>query len=511
MTEGIRRRQTLQQIQSRIKSLGTSDWNIWNMFSTEDNLSIEQFSSRIYALGFEVSQQDIAILWRAVGITSNTMTYNDFIRFLQYQGSESNNNLNLSLNDRLRSNAREFLNKFLESDQNASGLVTYRIFNEIGDYFSIPKSEIQDMIDRYDDEGTGYIKYFKLISDICYSKNDIPTPKFSAPPLEIPPSPHRINDDLQRNQNSSPNKSRRSTYDPTPTSSPYRQYSSERNDSFEYSPERRSEDYSPNSVHSPYRDFPSANSSPNMSPSGRRLDPSIFGQFSPKSPSSPSFGGRDKLDPSIFGQYSPKSPSSPSSGGRGKLDPSIFGEKPVIMTSEQPEFNADECTNCERLNNLPPKELVKIISQQVSKFFRGGKQAFSKWRGKSEYLDVEDIRNGIARDTNILVQRRDLQEIIKIYGGPFNLSSFVRMLSDGSSYSESRNRDVTEGEAAISRIASQIRNDSWEDVVIRARNAQEMCRGFKEIGMRVSESDIQNLMQKLGRSGFINAIRSKLD
>lgn len=519
MTEGVRRRQTLHQIQSRLMSLGNSNWNRWSMFSTEQNLSIDMFCSRINALGFEVSAQDMVTLWRAVGITKNEMDYNEFIRFMQANVSQ---NSQKSLNDLFGTDTRIVLNKFIDADQSVSGYVSFRAFTEICNYFSIPKSEILDLSSKYDEENTGYVKYFKLLADLSYSKEEIPTPKFNAPNLVIPKSDY--NDESFNEYSSSPSaRNRRQNYDSQENSSPYRGYSPDRRSqtysadyspdrkSYDYSPERRSFDYSPSAQN---YSSPLPAQSPS-SPGGRRLDPSIFGQYSPRSPPtplSPSVGGRGKLDPAIFGQYSPKSPSSPSSGGRGRLDPSIFGEKPVILYSEQEKFNADECPNCEQIRGLSPDELLSFISKQVSKYFKGGKSAFSRWRGGGDYLDVESLRNGLARDANVLIPRRDLEAVLDRYGGELNLSSFVRMLSDGSSVPETRRGGGRRSnDPAIQRIADQVKGDAWEDVVIRARSAEEMCRGFNYIGMSVSENDVQTLMQKLGRSGFINAIRACLE
>ena len=525
-------------MQQRLQTLGNTNRARWNIFSTEPEISFDQFCQRIGALGIDSNPQEIATIWRSVGIPPDSMQFADFVRFLQASTTFDSPNGSSpkrpkTLSEMFGSNYRTVLNKFLEADPTVTGLISSRAFQEISTWFGIDsKSDIRFITQRYDD-GQGSIKYFLILSDLCYGTQMSSSASFGkiTPPPSLDTSFRTSFDDFYDQtyppKQGSPQQSPQQSYQPQRRANdvmrsqqPQQQYS--------YSPSRRQnfEDdfkapYIPQQPYSPYSPYnpssPFGNDS-YTSPSRTRNTPPPRTYFSPRSSGgSPGSGGRGKLDPDIFGQYQQKSPpASPSSGGRGKLDPAIFGEKPVIQgMPEQPEFNADDCTNAERVNGLAPAQLVELISKQVGKYFRGGKQCFSKWRGKDDYLTANDIRNGLAKDANILVPLRDLNIIVDQYGGPLSLSSFVRLLSDGSSYAERHSsmrgmRQTTEDESSLIRIADQVEGNEWEDVVMKARNAEEMSRGFRQIGMRVSEDDIRTLMSKLGRGGLVNAIKARL-
>ena len=284
--------------------------------------------------------------------------------------------------------------------------------------------------------------------------------------------------------------------------------------------------------------------SPGGESGGRgRLDPAIFGEGPPKSPSGESSGGRGRLDPAIFGQGTPRSPGG-GSGGRGRLDPTIFGEGPSRsgMSSsgessgggrgrldpsifgqrstrddlpEQPVQHADDFVGAERMDGLTPTQLVEVIAKQVSRVSRGSKQCYTKWRGTNDLLDANDIRDGLARDANILVPLRDLQLIVSHYGGPMSMSTFVRMLGDGARYADQNStiagvKRASEDEAALLRIADQVIGTQWETMVLRARNAEEIARGFSAMGVHVSETEIGTLTSKLGKTGLVDAIKARI-
>lgn len=527
MSESKRLRQMLQAIQSRLQTLGNSNKSRWNIFSNASEINVEQFCQRISVLGIDTTPQEVLTLWRAVGISTETMQFTDFVRFLQSSSDEIPFSEDFSakrsknIADIFGSNYKRLLSKFTEADPTVTGFITQRGFNEIAAWYGLSnKGDIRSIIQKYADDN-GNIMYFQFIADLCYGafSQQSRQRKNLAPP-SIDTSFRTSFDDLSGSQQSpvqSYQPQAKSELRASPQRSPRR---NDLNDSFSrdidpYIPQPSTPNYSYNRYNeSQFSTPPRRIMKQQPATSPRRNEPF----FSPRSSGgSPGSGGRGKLDPAIFGQYSPRSPpASPSSGGRGKLDPAIFGEKPVVQAvPEQPEFNADDCTSAERVSGLAPAQLVELISTQVSKNFKGGRQAFVKWRGKDETLSANDIRNGLARDANIVVPLRDINVIVNQYGGPLSLSSFVRMLSDGSSLAESHKSmsgmmKTTDDEAAIIRIAEQVHGNEWEDVVARARNAEEMCRGFKNLGIRVSQDDVRTLMSKLGRSGLISAINSRL-
>jgi Ca2+-binding EF-hand superfamily protein len=523
MSESKRRRQILQSIQSRILTLGNSNRDRWNIFSIEPEITIEQFCQRIGALGISIEPHEILTLWRAVGISNDTMQFADFVRFLQASSEDicgcedSSVKRSKNISEIFGTNYKRLLGKFAESDPTITGFITHRAFNDIAAWYGLTnRSDIRMIVQKYDD-GSGNITYFQFIADLCYDSFSPPQERRAPPPPSIDTSfstsfESFTSSPISPCQSYQPQSGSELRYTPQLQRSPRR---NDCDDSFSrdqdiYPPQREMLNHSYDGYATPPRRSPK----PVPFTSPRRND----SRYSPRlSGGSPSSGGRGKLDPEIFGQYSPRSPpTSPSSGGRGKLDPAIFGEKPVIQTViEQPEFNADDCVNAERINGLTPAQLIELISKQVGKHFRRGKQAYIKWRGKDDLLTANDIRNGLAKDANIVVPLRDINVVMNQYGGPFSLSTFIRMLSDGASLAENKKspggmRQITENEAAIIRIAEQVHGNEWEIVVAKARNAEEMCRGLKNLGIRVSQDDIRVLMAKLGRSGLIKAINMHL-
>lgn len=479
MSESQRLRQLLTNIQREIMRLGSNNRDRWAVFSTDTELTQQQFASRLACFGFSVPPGDIATLWRATEVPRDRMQFGDFIRFLQTEGIHvpdvSPSTVSPSgLLETMKGNRRALLMKFVESDPTTTGQVTHRAFADICSWFGSAEnqSDIKQLISQYDPLGTGVIEYFSLMSDLCYMKR--------PPGLQVPSSPKQ-------------------TYDTTRSPTQMRSPTSDR------------------SRTAPQREF----TTPTRSPVSPRLDTS-FSRSPMGSPVSPrtgyntSSGGRGKLDPAIFGCSSPPRSPGTSSGGRGRLDPAIFGQRTVSDDlPEQPMQRADDCINAERVSGLTPNQYIELISKQVSRISRGSKQCYAKWRGGHNLLDANDIRDGLAKDANILVPLRDIEMIVNHYGGPMNMSTFVRMLADGTRYAEQNStiegmKRVTEDEAVLMRISEQVIGTQWESLVLRSRSAEDIVRVFAEMGAEVTESEIGTLTSKLGKTGLVDAIKARI-
>ena len=70
-------------MQQRLQTLGNTNRARWNIFSTEPEITFDQFCQRIGALGIDSNPQEIATIWRSVGIPPDSMQFADFVRFLQ--------------------------------------------------------------------------------------------------------------------------------------------------------------------------------------------------------------------------------------------------------------------------------------------------------------------------------------------------------------------------------------------------------------------------------------------
>jgi len=458
----------------KISALGNTNKNRWDIFSVDNEMSVMQFSNRLQALGLNVSPQYVATLWRATGINTDRMQFGDFIKFLQATSikntTDSDNFLPISISNVLNTNKRQLLSKIIESDPKMTGFISYRALSEALSWFGLEsRQDILQLAQKYDPDDSGNFRYFQFFSDLCYGDSVPTVPPTSsrapAPPIDV-----------------------------SFARSPERDIST---DSYSYS----SRSYQPSSPKSP----PSARS--NYDDTQSRF--SIQNEYQ-----SSSSGGRGKLDPAIFGQRSQGTGSS--GGGRGKLDPAIFGQKPTIQAPpEQPVFNADECKSAERVEGLTPAQLIELISKQVGRLFKTSKHAYNKWRGNNDVLTSDDLRNGLAREANILISKYELEIIMGQYGGPLRLSSFVRMLSDGSNYAEQHKsvggmRKTTEDEAALIRIAEQLSGNEWEEILLKSNSMYDVARGLAALGVETSMEELTSLSSKLGKTGLYNSLKSRI-
>lgn len=522
MTDGTRLRQLLLNIQHKLTRLGSNNRARWEAFSPDTQMSQSQFISRLSIFGINIPPQDAATLWRATNILSETMQFSDFIKFLQAESFSipsdysvsSPSQSNFSLLESMRDNIPTLVSKFLEMDPLTSGTITHRAFSEVCSWFANSDDQIpiRKLLAKYDPQNTGNFPYFYFLGDLCSANNR--SIDFNMSNQRVPQSPY--SEVSQRSPGAS-----------------YSQYAPPPLDSF--SPGNR-QNYSPRQPNSPSfspRDTNNYLSTPKKTDACDKLKSSLshssinFYQNSPSAPSQNDYykegrrtasGGRGRLDPTIFHECnsSPKIYGT-SSGGRGRLDPSIFGHPPQAESMpEQPIKHADDYVNAERVEGLTPNQLIELISKQVSRVSRGSRQCYAKWRGSThDYLDANDLRDGLARDANILVPLRDLQLVIRQYGGPMTMSSFVRMLGDGGKFAESNSsidgmKKATEDEAALIRIADQVIGTQWENMVIKSPRTEDIVKGFESMGVYTNEEDIQRLTSKLGKIGFVDAIKARI-
>jgi hypothetical protein len=182
---------------------------------------------------------------------------------------------------------------------------------------------------------------------------------------------------------------------------------------------------------------------------------------------------------------------------------------------EQNIQHADDIVGAERVEGLTTSQLIALLSKKVSQVSRGSRQVYMRWKGPHDLLDANDIRDGLARDVNILVPLRDLNVIVGQYGGPMNVSAFVRMLGDGGKFAEQNAtiggvQRATEDEAALMRIAEQVIGTDWETVILRARTAEDAVHGLARCGIEVQEGVLHTLMSKLGKTGLVDAVRARV-
>lgn len=611
-------RRKLSEIQERLFGLGSTNKSRWDKFSPTAELTVGQFRAQVKNFGIDLTIQDCATLWRAVGINSSNMNFGEFVKFINSNSLASDDyDSPFSIVEICKQNKKQLVNRLIEIDPQITGKTTYKGLYEVMSWLGVDnKNDISNLAQKYDLTGSGEVLYFHLLCDLCYSggfeaksssSDRIGSSYDLPPPIDIsnsnktldysPRSPRRATDFYDEFMNSRRNSD-------IETSRTLRRYSGYENGYGHYGldlPNERRDYYLPNDFGrtgwSPVSDnvfntvsriernyqrgkdalytgfgrtsqgwgsddhmnqfrqrgTSSTNSLhgfgarsdnfPNNSFNNNNMDFASTSPFGGGIPSPGSIGSdrprnqslgsdRIKSTPDYEPRRSPSSPKvlesslfpsptknlSPGSpgGGRGKLDPSIFGHKPVVEPPpETPVFDADKCKNAERIFGLPLPQLIEVVSKHVARSFKSSKAAFGKWRGKNDFLNAQDLRNGLARDCDILITREDANSIVQQYGGPMNMSSFVRFLSDGSKYEEQHKslqglKQATGEEAVWRRVANSVKGYDWESIVMKARNADELIYEFRRRGVNIESSDLYYITSKYGRSNFINAVRARL-
>ena len=229
---------------------------------------------------------------------------------------------------------------------------------------------------------------------------------------------------------------------------------------------------------------------------------------------------RKSQDPEIFSSVpSSNVRGSPKYGGRGHLDPDIFGRNEIndsqsnLLQEQQEQDLEDKYNKAEPVSGLSLQNMISMISEHVYNAYPNSKTCYHKWRGFHNNLEASDLRDGLAKDGNILITLEDAKNIIAKYGGPLSLSAFARLLSDGTKFADeakSGPQEMTEDEAAIVNLAKQVRGNQWENMIFRAPDVADIVRGFAELGIKVDPNDIRILTQKLGKSGLVNAIKANM-
>jgi hypothetical protein len=67
-------------------------------------------------------------------------------------------------------------------------------------------------------------------------------------------------------------------------------------------------------------------------------------------------------------------------------------------------------------------------------------------------------------------------------------------------------RNIRPDDETIQEISSQIRDQSWENIVFGSPDADEILRWLNWTGVNVSVSKIKMLTSKFGKTDLINAI-----
>ena len=549
-----------QNIHDKLIHLGNSNRNRWNIFCSGPSMTIPQFCQKMEIYNLPINTRTVKSLWKAAGITSNKMTITEFTQFLNFDPSSLNLNNNASNNNRkptrpalgrgtsqnsnqtfsqanndrpfssdiistLYDERKNFLSKLIEADPNTTGFISHSTFFNICSFFG-NFSNIPRVIQIYDPSMTGSFCYFTFLSDIFTHSNvlsSLSSPQNPTQPekltLNSSPTSHSQSYSLQASVNSNSFINDQINDDPIPQKSYF-------NDNTNFNSNTNFNNFNIND-HSTFNENPNKSNSKfqgNNDLKIRLQDNSVNDepermQYSERSSSSKA---RSNLDPTIFGRYLSQSSdssagtrSSTRSGGRGTLDPAIFGQKPSMEKMvEQPQLSADDYPDTEHIYGLTLPQLLGEIEKRVSQLSRSTRICFNQWKGPNNSISATELRNGLAKDCNVLFPIEDLEAIVKRYGGQLSLGSFVKLIGDGRNINENAKsingvQQMTADEAAIARIARKIIGNQWESALL-TNSVDEACSALEQQGIFVDPNDVRTLQGKLGKVGLINAIKAYL-
>jgi hypothetical protein len=538
MSETQYYRKLLLTIQEKIRRLGSTNRNRWAAFCYTKSLSFSEFENQMEKYNIEYRPGDIRVIWDSVGIQSNDMNFQDFLKFMQTDVDElvpvtsgrggagrappadefyadrpsygrqepsyappasSGAAFGNSCNDIIHENLRDIVIGCMSRDSLMTGEISRNGFADVCASYGVRESMpgFSRLISIGDATGSGLVQYFTIAAHICSSAtlpaNDPPMRRhcsFDQPAFDDPPAGRGFSQpafDEQPVQRKTAYESSISFGDaPAPPAQPVqRRTAYESSISFGVDPKPARQGYGSGSGGAGYG-----------SGSGGAGYGSGYGSGSGGAGYGFGSGGAG------YGSGSGGAGYGFGSGGAGYGSGSGAG--------------FDEFANMERgSSNIA--DVLKNISIKVTESIGNSKQAFLKWRGMNDNLGAEEIRQGLIRDCKYVVPLEVIQQICMKYGDPMNLTGFVKMMGDGTTIAEetprkgsggrnSGNRPMTEDDKTLEEIAMQLKGKDWQSVVARARNAEDLNRAFQRLGCVVDESRVRVLVSKKGRNGFLDAI-----
>jgi hypothetical protein len=211
----------------------------------------------------------------------------------------------------------------------------------------------------------------------------------------------------------------------------------------------------------------------------------------------------------------------PNNAGYGPLDPEIFSDvrrsrtyaqeapppvPPRVSTPPLPNF-ARTCplASPPRICHHPILTIQKLASAIES--LGSAKQFFNTFQ-KDGFLGAE----GIERGTQFSLD--DIQPLVALYGGPFTLSQWVHLISDGAHpraapVDFAQLRRMIEDDVVLTRIATRTRGTNWEELTSSCTTCDEFVQALRKLKIHISVSDIRDMYESHGKDAFIDAIKSR--
>jgi Ca2+-binding EF-hand superfamily protein len=202
----------------------------------------------------------------------------------------------------------------------------------------------------------------------------------------------------------------------------------------------------------------------------------------------------------------------PANPGYGPLDPDIFPHarrpRPRAGASAAAAPAASFAKSCP----TRPQNCEIITLQKLAGYIEntGSAQQFFNAFQRDGRLGGAEIAAGVPFPVDAIHQ------LVATYEGPFTLSRWVHLISDGASHRRApidfaSLRRMVEDDVVLERIAERARGTKWEEVTRPATTADEFVQSLRKIKIHVNTDDIRAMYEGHGKAAFVAAIRRRTD
>lgn len=434
-----------------ILQLAETNMKRWKKFTGDFPMTRKNFGNRVIDLKFTENPVEVSVLWDAFNVETNELQFREFVAFVQNENQQQNEIPQINTSDpvvlinNVACQRRNVIDAFLQADPGATGFVSQKEFTDILLSLKVASNPREVM---------------PLIMTIDVNN----TGHVSYYKLMYDSS--FVRPDSQR--------STRKLLDHAQLNG------------------SRGESRIPQPTHA-----------------GRKLDPTIFGDKTIETQEVPRPGRC--LDPSIFGEKHQEHQEQVPRGGRN-LDPAIFGEKVHTEAVTNQPINYD-FSKTKDGTEYDDNVVISLIAKTANTKFRSIRDCFGQWRN-GERLEARDILLGMAQESNIELPLQSIEKWVSHFGGPLTVSSFTRLVSEGARINApepvaAAPPPKTEVDEIIEKLAAGVKGKVWENVILPSKNALDLARNLKKLGVNVKSDEVRGLMAELGMEGICAAIKEK--
>ncbi|EAY15605.1 hypothetical protein TVAG_208840 [Trichomonas vaginalis G3] len=435
---------------SFLLQLAETNMKRWKKFTGDFPMTRDKFGQRVVDSKFTENPVEISVLWDAFNVEMNELQFREFVAFLQNEIPEQevpriNTSDPMVLMNNVALQRRNVIDAFLQVDPGATGFVSQKEFTDVLISLRVASNPREVM---------------PLIMTIDVNNTGhVSYYKLMYDSSFVKPESQRSTRKIL--DHSALTKSRGESRIPQPTHA------------------------------------------------GRHLDPTIFGDKTIETQEAPRPGRC--LDPSIFGEKHQEHAEQPARGGRN-LDPSIFGEKVHTEVVQNEPINYD-FSKTKDGTEYSEEVVISLIARTANTKFRSIRDCFGSWRN-GERLEARDILLGMAQESNIELPLPTIDRLVSQYGGPLTVASFTRLVSDGARINAPEPVAAappprTEVDDIIEKLAAGVKGKVWENVIMPSKNALDLARNLKKLGVNVKSDEVRGLLAEMGMQGICNAIKEK--